>query len=122
VFQTVATLVANNTLAPVFADDLRRTGTARARSHDLNRVIARRSQDTDTLRYLASPVTGMALEVAVPDRLCLLAWEQGARTPDELAAALHTRGLPDPEAHASRFLQEVAPTWHTLGLLAQEPA
>jgi hypothetical protein len=52
----------------------------------------------------------------------LLAWEQGARTPDELAAALRKLGLPDAEAQASRFLQEVAPTWRKLGLLAQEPA
>jgi hypothetical protein len=64
----------------------------------------------------------MALEVAAPDRLCLLAWEQGARTPDELVVALRALGLQDPEAHAIRFLQEVAPTWHTLGLLAQESA
>jgi len=114
--------VASNVLAPVFADDLRRTGTARARSHALNHVIARRSQDADTLRYLASPVTGMALEVAASDRLCLLAWQQGARTPDEFAAALRTLGLQDADAHASRFLQEVAPAWHKLGLLAQESA
>jgi hypothetical protein len=85
-------------------------------------VIARRTQDADPLRYLASPVTGMALEAGAADRLCLLAWEQGARTPDELAAALRKLGLPDAEAQASRFLQEVAPTWRKLGLLAQEPA
>ena len=122
VLQTVATLVASNVLAPVFTDDLRRIGTARARSHALNHVIAQRSQDADTLRYLASPVTGTALEVAAPDRLCLLAWAQGARSLDELAAALRALGLQEPEAHATRFLQEVAPTWHKLGLLAQEPA
>ncbi len=120
VFQGVAALVANNTLAAVFPDDLRRAGTARART--LNRAIAQRTQAADTIRYLASPVTGQALEVSAPDRLCLLAWEQGARTQEALAAALRPMGVKEADAQAVRFLQEVAPHWRRLGLLVEESA
>jgi len=120
VFQTVAALVAHNTLGVVFPEDARQADPARARA--LNQVIARRAQGGDALRYLASPVTGQAVEAGAPERLCLNAWEAGARAPDDLAQALRQGGVPDPHAHAARFLQEVVPGWRRLGLLAAEAA
>lgn len=118
VFQTVAALVAHNTLGVVFPDDARAADPARARA--LNRAIARRTEAGDTLRYFASPVTGQAVETGITERLCLLAWEQGARAQDDLAQALRLGGVPEPQAQAARFLQEVVPGWSRLGLLAPE--
>ncbi len=120
VFQTVAAWVAHNLLGVVFPDDARLADPARTRA--LNQAIARRTRAGDTLRYLASPVTGQAVEAGDTERLCLLAWEQGARAADSLAEALRQADVPEPQAQARRFLQEVAPGWQRLGLLAPEAA
>ncbi len=120
VFQTVAALVAHTTLGVVFPDDARQADPARART--LNQVIARRAEAGHALRYLASPVTGQAVEAGAAERLCLLAWEEGARAADDLVQALRSRGVPEPQAQAERFLQAVVPDWRRLGLLAPEAA
>lgn len=120
VFQTVAALVAHNTLGVVFPDDTRQADSSCA--HALNQVIARRAQAGDTLRYLASPVTGQAVEASLAERLCLLAWEQGGRSANDLAGALHLGGVSEPQAQADYFLQQVAPGWRRLGLIASEVA
>jgi hypothetical protein len=120
VFQTVAALVAHHTVGIVFPDDARHADRSCARA--LNQAVADQAASGDTLRYLASPVTGQGVEAGAPDRLCLLAWEQGARDAQGLALALQQAGLPDPSVHAQRFLHEVVPAWRRLGLLAQEGA
>lgn len=120
VFQTVAAWVAQGSLAVVFPEDAQRAGSARTQA--LNQVMAQRARDGDMRPYLASPVTGQAIEANPVDCLCLLAWDAGARTNDALAAWLHHEGVPDARAQASRFLQAVAPGWHRLGVLTQEAA
>lgn len=120
VFQTLAALVAQNSLGVVFPDDAHHAKASRA--HALNHAISTRSQGSDTLRYLASPVTTQAIEAGAPDRCCLLAWEQGHRSAQALASALKQAGIQDPEAQAGRFLQDLAPRWQRLGLLSPEAA
>ncbi len=118
VFQTVAALVAHNTLGVVFPDDARQADPARARA--LNRAIAHRTGAGDTLRYFASPVTGQAVETGTTECLCLLAWERGARAQEDITQALRQGGVPEPQAQAARFLQDVVPGWRRLGLIAPE--
>ncbi|MEY4712465.1 MAG: hypothetical protein RIS88_1915 [Pseudomonadota bacterium] len=120
VFQVVAALVAHTTLGIAFPDDARHADATCARA--LNLATAARTQADDVLRYLASPVTGQAVEAGAADRLCLLAWEQGVREADVLAEALRQSGVHEPQAQARRFLQDVVPGWRRLGLLAAEGA
>lgn len=127
VFETAAALVAQNHACPVFADDAQRAGDSRAQA--MNRVIAERARSDDTLRYLASPVTGHAIDTQQPDRLFLLAWEQGARSPQALADAVlpwqrALAGGPDDDqlrsdllGRAGQFVELVVPLWRRLGLL-----
>ena len=120
VFQTVAAWVAQGNLAVVFPEDAQRASSAHTQA--LNQALAQRACGGDMRPYLASPVTGQAIEVNPVDGLCLLAWDKGARTGAALAAWLHHEGVSDARAQASRFLQEVAPGWCRLGVLAQEAA
>jgi SAM-dependent methyltransferase len=130
VFETVAALVAQSQLAPVFADDARQAASARARA--MNQAIADRACLDNTLRYLASPVTGQGMEASRIERLFLFAWEQGARQAPELAAIawpLHaaTTGAAqadaqargDIETRAAQFLETTAPLWTRLGILQE---
>ncbi len=120
VFQTIAALVAQSSVGIVFPDDAQRAGDSRARA--LNHALATRSEGGDTVRYLASPVTGQAVEAGVTERLCLLAWERGARSAQALATALQEAGIEGPQAQADRFCQELVPRWQRLGLLSPEAA
>jgi len=126
VFETAAALVAQNQAFPVFPDDTQRAGDSRARA--MNRAIAERARGDDNLRYLASPVTGHAIDTQHTDRLFLLAWERGARTPAQLCAAAlpwqqafsggdadSARG--DLEGRAAQFFEHVLPLWRRLGLV-----
>lgn len=127
VFETAAALVAQNHAFPVFPDDVERAGESRAQA--LNGVIAERARHDDTVRYLASPVTGHAIETQQADRLFLLAWGQGARTPEALAETVFPwqralAGATDDDAlrsdllaRAGQFLEFVLPSWRRLGLL-----
>ncbi len=124
VFETAAALVAQSQAFPVFSEDAQRAPQARARS--LNRAIARRACTDDTLRYLASPVTGHGLEASHLHRLFLHAWEEGARTTADLAACAEpfAPAMPGDEGReqalrerASHFVEAVAPMWQRLGLL-----
>lgn len=131
VFETAAALVAQNHACPVFADDAQRAGESRAQA--MNRIIAQRACHDDTLRYLASPVTGHAIDTQQADRLFLLAWEQGASSPQELADAVlpwqrALAGGPDDDhlrsdllGRASQFVELVLPLWRRLGLLPPQP-
>ncbi len=126
VFETAAALVAQNHAFPVFPDDQQRAGESRARA--MNRAIAERAREDDTLRYLASPVTGHAVDTQQADRLFLLAWERGSRTPEQLCAAVlpwqqAQAGTPaeavraDLASRATQFLEQVLPLWRRLGLV-----
>lgn len=126
VFETAAALVAQNQAFPVFPEDTQRAGESRARA--MNRAIAERSRHDDTLRYLASPVTGHAIDTPHTDRLFLLAWEGGARTPAQLCDAVLPwlqalqPGAPDAlradlESRSVQFTEHVLPIWRRLGLL-----
>ena len=127
VFETLAALVAQSQLSPVFEDDAEARGQARAAA--MNRAIAERARDGDELRYLCSPVTGQALEASRADRLLLRAWLAGARRTAELCAGA---GLPEDGAvpaglpsadelreRAGSFVQNVVPLWRRLGILEE---
>jgi hypothetical protein len=120
---TLSRLVARRDIAPVFADDAARVRDSRAAA--LNAVIAGRSSHDDTLRYLASPVANCAVEANRYERLFWSAWQSGARTAAEIArdASLQLgettpRKSEQAEAHAAQFLENVAPGWKRLGVLA----
>lgn len=125
-------LVAQGHVFPAFADDTRHTGAARARA--MNQAVAERARQDDVLRYLASPVTGHAVEASRPERLMLAAWEDGARDPEALAQALQSAATPGgldggagdtqttPLGEAERFLARVAPAWQRLGLIDRSQA
>lgn len=126
VLAVLVALVAQGQAMPAFADDARHAGASRARA--INQVVAGRARQDDLLRYLASPVTGHAVEAAWADRLLLWAWEQGARRASELAEAIEA-AVPQawvqdggaaqatPRGEAERFLSAVAPSWRRLGIL-----
>lgn len=131
VLEPMVALVAQGLVFPVFGDDLAHAGASRARA--INRVVAECTPHEDLIRYLASPVTGHAVEASWADRLMLIAWEQGARAAPELAEVARTaapqawesqpasaasaEGPPSPLGEAERFLVRVAPAWRRLGIL-----
>lgn len=129
VFETAAALVAQVHAFPVFPEDLAAHDPVPARA--MNRAVARQARFDDTLRYLASPVTGHAIESARAERLFLLAWEQGARTASQLAdVAWPWHEAPeraqdadavrrDLAARAEQFIETVVPMWRRLGLLEE---
>jgi SAM-dependent methyltransferase len=123
-------LVAQSQVFPVFPDDARQA--AGARTWAMNRLIAERARHDDVLRYLASPVTGHGIDSQQPDRVLLASWEDGAHTPQALAAAAWAAapqfwqaqsGSDDPGAArrhladmAGRFFEQVLPQWRRLGI------
>lgn len=129
VVETLAALVAQSQAFPVFPDDAACHDPARTRA--MNQVIASRARHDDTLHYLASPVTGHAVDATHTDRLLLHAWAQGARTATALAEAAwplqraYSRCdeaqadamRQDLSARADVFVESVKPIWHRLGLL-----
>lgn len=129
VFETAAALVTQLHAFPVFADDVACASQARARA--MNRAIAERARYDDTLRYLACPVTGHAIDTQRADRLFLLAWEQGARTPAQLCETawpwMHAlapdtdpdQGRRELAGQAAQFVETVVPLWRRLGLLEE---
>ncbi len=125
-------LVAQSQVFPVFPEDARCAGASRAR--DINRAIAGRARHDDALRYLASPVTGHAVDSQQTDRVLLAAWEAGARTAEALAAHAWAQApevwhaasgaVDDAEAArrhlgavAAKFVEQVVPQWQRLGIL-----
>lgn len=127
VFETIAALVGQSQLSPVFDDDAACAGSARARA--MNLAVAERSRHDDRLCYLASPVTGQGIEATRMDRLFLLAWEQGARTPEELCAATWKPGSAgepgsrgEHAARATQFTEAVLPLWRRLGIVQEASA
>ncbi|MEJ7932518.1 class I SAM-dependent methyltransferase [Ramlibacter sp. AN1015] len=123
VFEVLAALVAQSQLAPVFTDDAACAGDARCET--MNRHVAARARHDDVLRYLASPVTGQAVEASRTDRLLLLAWTLGARSPEALAAlAMREAGDAAAEcaARAEEFTASIVPLWRRLGILAEGSA
>lgn len=132
VIETIAALVAQGHACPVFADDARHAHEGRARA--MNRAIATRARFDNSLRYLASPVTGQGHEASRSDRLFLDAWEQGARSAAELAAAVQpyravladdlaapagAHDLSALESRAAEFMDAVVPLWRRLGLIEE---
>ncbi|MBL0421063.1 class I SAM-dependent methyltransferase [Ramlibacter sp. AW1] len=120
VFEVLAALVAHGQLSAVFDDDLACRDASRAQA--MNRVIAERARHDDDVRYLASPVTGLAIEASRDERLFLLAWEQGARTTGELCRlglAAPAEGGAEGRARAARFLETVVPRWRRLGIIEE---
>lgn len=131
VFETLAALVAQSLVAPVFPDDA--AAAAPSRTAAINAVIAERARADNSLRYLASPVTGQAVEASRPDRLLMGAWAAGARSAEDLAAAAWpaqaaANGASEADvgarnefqAHAAQFLETTAPIWKRLGILQEE--
>lgn len=128
IFETVAALVAQSRLSPVFDDDA--AVRADARSGAMNRAVAERARFDDDLRYLCSPVTGQGLETSRVDRLLLRAWLAGARSAAELCAgaglaedgAAAPPGSPAPDElrqRAQQFTQAVLPLWQRLGIVEE---
>ena len=129
VFAVAGALVAQSQAFPVFAGDASCASQARARH--LNRAIAQRARIDDTLRYLASPLTGHGLEVNHLHRLFLLGLEEGVREPADLAAFADpwAQALAPGEGRgqalierAQHFNEAVVPLWRRLGLLQGEGA
>jgi predicted O-methyltransferase YrrM len=131
VFETLAALVAQSLLSPVFSDDAAAADPYRTGA--INAVIAERARTDNFLRYLASPVTGQALEASRPERLLAGAWAAGARNAEALTAAAWpaqaaATGACEADAgirneflaQASQFLETTAPVWQRLGILQQE--
>ncbi|NRF67984.1 methyltransferase regulatory domain-containing protein [Aquincola sp. S2] len=58
---------------------------ARPATDRLNQALLRRSRDNGDIAFLASPVTGGGAAVARIPQLCLLARQQGLKTPEEWA-------------------------------------
>ncbi len=134
--QVLAALVAQGQAWPVFADDQSHAAAGRTRA--INRAVAARALEDDVLRYLASPVTGHAIDASRTDRLLLEAWEQGVRGAQALADAvwhaspgtwlgLLPEGGADEAAareqalaHARHFLESVRPIWQRLGILQED--
>jgi len=134
--QVLAALVAQGQAWPVFADDQAHATAGRTRA--INRAVAARALEDDVLRYLASPVTGHAIDASRTDRLLLEAWEQGVRGAQALADAvwhaspgtwlgLLPEGGADEAAareqalaHARHFLESVRPIWQRLGILQED--
>lgn len=119
VFEVIAALVAQGHLSPVFDDDL--GCRAESRTVEMNRAIARQARHEDKLQYLASPVTGQAVQASRAERLFLLAWEEGARSAVELARAQDAAPEPgaDRRAQADQFLGTVLPLWRRLGIVQE---
>ncbi|WP_167784807.1 class I SAM-dependent methyltransferase [Ramlibacter rhizophilus] len=120
VFETLAALVAQSQLAPVFDED--RAAAEGARAAAMNRAIAARAQHDDTLRYLCSPLTGQAVDASRLDRQLWLAWQDGARTRQALREAVvqgQAVDLPEGglDAHIAQFLDVTAPQWQGLAIL-----
>jgi SAM-dependent methyltransferase len=87
----------------------------------LNAEILRRSLTDDTIGVLASPVTGSGIPLSRLQRLFLLAWHDGARSPDAWAAFAQ-RILSTEAAHLMKealFFQTRLPCLRALGLLDQ---
>jgi SAM-dependent methyltransferase len=134
IVETLAAFVAQGHACPVFADDAAAAPQACART--MNRAIGERARYDNTLRYLASPVTGQGHEASRLDRLLLLAWEEGARSPAQLAAGVqvHRAALSDLldteaagaradlEARAAHFIDTVVPLWRRIGLISEVAA
>src|SRR5688572_3630547 len=58
---------------------------ARPATDRLNQALLRRSRDSGDIAFLASPVTGGGAPAARIPQLCLLARQQGLKTPEEWA-------------------------------------
>lgn len=134
--ETLCTLVARRDVCPVFADDASSARPARVQA--LNSAIASRARHDNTLRYLASPVSGAGVEASRFERLFWLAWQQGGRTAQELCDAgwehyvalgspMRTEEgvLSDPVQartefgrRAECFAAETVPRWRKLGVIA----
>lgn len=139
--QVLAALVAQGHVWPVFGDD--QQWVAQTRAHAINREIMADARHADVLRYLASPLTGHAIESTRADRLLGDAWAQGAHGAQALAdialqAApaywqdLTGQAVADPaagipaqgsgaahqaRAQAQHFIESVLPLWQRLGIL-----
>lgn len=116
---TLSRLVARRDLCPVFADDAARSD---ACAHALNNVIARRARHDNSIRYLASPVAGGAIDANRFERLFWLAWQQGSRNSPDLARAVSAHFgeealLEEVAQRAEHFVQVTAPIWRRLGVL-----
>jgi SAM-dependent methyltransferase len=124
----LSTLVARRDVCPVFADDAAVARTACASR--LNAVLGERAAFDNSVRYLASPVAGSAVEAGRHDRLFWLGLQRGAKTAAELArlalppdAHGDSEALEDVEKRAQQFLAVTVPVWRRLGLFdaAQPP-
>ncbi len=128
VFETLAALVGQSLLSPVFTEDTAVASGARATA--INGVVAERARADNTLRYVASPLTGQALEATRPDRLLLGAWATGARSLAELteaawpaqaaatgASSADRAARTEFEALAQQFLDTTVPIWQRLGII-----
>lgn len=124
---TLSRLVARRDACPVFADDAAHMRHAQA--HAMNTALAQRASHDNAIRYLASPVAGGGIEASQVERLFWLAWQQGARSPAELAAATVTFcggtavvALEEAERHAQNFVSAVVPLWRRLGMFDNRTA
>lgn len=118
--ETLCTLVARRDVCPVFADDAACARPAKAQA--LNSAIAAHVQYDNTLRYLASPVSGAGVEASRFERLFWLAWQQGCRTAADLGdvAWQHYAAVDSPMRTGQGFLSDAADARTDLGRRAEQ--
>ncbi len=81
--EAVMILIGNGVLAAVQDEAL--IASARAHTDRLNAFIVEKARASDSIHYLASPVTGGGVSITRPQQLCLLARKQGLAKPAEWA-------------------------------------
>ncbi|MDE4176444.1 class I SAM-dependent methyltransferase [Phaeobacter sp. PT47_59] len=138
--RTLTILVGTGHLAPCLQQDGLAERSERCRAFNL--AVCKRAEDSETLRFLASPVTGSGIEFDRFEQLFLLARSEGLSTPNEWAdlawqilapqgQRLHLDGriLETPEENlavlrvrANAFAAQRLPLCESLGITLEPPS
>ena len=136
--EVIGVMVARQDIHPIFENE--DFSCAKTQCKKLNQVIAERALYYNDIKYLSSPVTGKAVEANRFELLFWLAWQEGKRTPEELAkrgweyfSALGqpmatANGLMNTEHdsltafknNAHRFVKKILPLWLKLEILTHD--
>jgi SAM-dependent methyltransferase len=81
--EVIGVMFARQDIHPIFENE--EFACAKTQCEKLNRVIAERARYYNDIKYLSSPLTGKAVEANRFELLFWLAWQEGKRSPDELA-------------------------------------
>jgi SAM-dependent methyltransferase len=135
--EVIGVMVARQDIQPIFEEEFQGT---KNKCEKLNKVIAENARYYNDVKYLSSPVTGKAVDANRFELLFWLAWQEGNRTPSDLALRgwefFLELGQPMVTAqgvlnnindsldafknNANQFVETVAPLWISLGILKQE--